>query len=268
MFFRRIFLGLILTMLNLTGVAQADPYQVGGNQWRPFSYEDTQGNLRGISIDIVRHVLRQAKVDAQFVSYPVNRWRAMLAKGELDMNYADSVQWNNEQELAHFVFSEPYMHVREHLYFLKNNPAAQTPVDKLQGLTIGIVRGYTYQAMDPSFANKKLAKLETSQDPALLELLRAKRVDAVAMVDDLFDYLIAEQYLDASLFQQGALINDAPVSIKLQPEHAALLPAINAAIRRMIESGEVARIRQSYLTSQASNEWLPARKNGLQHTAR
>jgi ABC-type amino acid transport substrate-binding protein len=246
------YFGLILATLILTDTAQAETYQAASTQWRPFSYEDEQGNLRGISTDIARRVLHKAKVDAQFVSYPVNRLQAMLAKGELDLNYADSAQWNSLDEQRHFVFSEPYLRVKEHLYFLKDSPAANTPVDKLQGLTIGIVRGYTYLAMNPSFTDERLAKLETSENPALLQLLQAKRVDAVAMVDDLFNFLIVDQRLDPNLFQQGAQLSDAPISIKLQPELAELLPSINKAIRNMIRTGEVTKIRNAYLAPKVS----------------
>lgn len=258
MFFRTLLLGSILAVLDLGSPAQAEIYQAGSSQWRPFSYEDEQGNMRGISTDIVRRVLQQANVEAQFVSYPVNRLQAMLAKDELDLNYADSAQWNSPQELAHFVFSEPYMRVREHLYFLKGSPASHLPVDKLQGLTIGTVRGYTYLAIDPAFADQRLTRLETSEDPALLQLLQAKRVDAVAMVDELFDYLVAEQHLDPNLFQRGARLSDAPVSIKLQPELADLLPRINKAINRMIRDGEIKRIRKSYLASEVPSGCWPA----------
>ncbi|WP_095093091.1 ABC transporter substrate-binding protein [Pseudomonas sp. Irchel 3A5] len=252
MFLRNLCHGLMLTALALTGAAHAEVYQAGGTQWRPFSYEDEQGNLRGISTDIVRRVLQQANIEAQFVSYPVNRLQAMLGKAELDMNYADSVQWNSPEELQHFVFSEPYLRVKEHLYVLKGSPAGKIPVDKLRGLTIGTVRGYTYLTMDPSFADKRLVELETSEDPALLQLLLAKRVDAIAMVDDLFDYLVAEHRMDPDLFERGASLSDSAISIKLQPELVSLLPGINKAIRAMIESGEVERIRTSYLSSYAA----------------
>jgi ABC-type amino acid transport substrate-binding protein len=254
MFLRKIFLGWMLTTLTLTGFAYAEVYQAGGSQWRPFSYEDDQGNLRGISTDIARRVLQLANIEAQFVSYPVNRLQAMLGRDELDMNFADSARWNSKDELGHFVFSEPYLRIKEHLYVLRGSPAGKIPVDKLEGLTIGTIRGYTYLTMDPSFADKRLVKLETSEDSALLQLLLARRVDAVAMVDDLFDYLVAEQRMDPNLFQRGALLSDAPVSIKLQPELAAHLPAINTAIRSMIHSGEVARIRLSYLSPAPPDE--------------
>ena len=73
MLFRQMVLGLILTSVQLIGTAQAETWQAGGTQWRPFSYQDEQGQLRGISTDIARRVLQLAEIDAQFVFYPVNR---------------------------------------------------------------------------------------------------------------------------------------------------------------------------------------------------
>lgn len=254
MVLRQVLLGLTLATFQLPGTTQADTWQAGGTQWRPFSYEDEQGNLRGISTDIARRVLQLANIDAHFATYPVNRLQVMLARGEVDVNYADSALWNSPADLKRYVFSEPYMSVREHLYFLKDSTAANTPVDKLTGLTIGTVRGYTYQLMDPLFAARRLTRLETSEDPALLKLLQAGRVDAVAMVDELFEYLIASQRLDRSLFKRGAQLSEAPVSLKLQPQYAASLPSINAAISSLIRSGEVIRVRTLYLTPFASLE--------------
>lgn len=245
--FSRLWFALVFTCVLPIGLTQAEPWHAGGSQWRPFSYDDSEGKPRGISVDIVQRVFELAEIDAQFVSYPVNRLQAMLGKNELDLSYADSVQWNKPDELRRFVFSEPYMHVREHLYFLREHPAARLPMAKLEGLTIGTVRGYTYRSMDPAFADKRLTRLDTSEDPALLKLLLARRVDAVAMVDELLDYLVVQQQLDPALIERGARLSNAPISLKLQPQHAPSLPAINRAIRTLINDGEVARIREHYL---------------------
>jgi hypothetical protein len=58
--------------------------------------------------------------------------------------------------------------------------------------------------------------------------------------------------MDPDLFERGASLSDSAISIKLQPELVSLLPGINKAIRAMIESGEVERIRTSYLSSYAA----------------
>lgn len=239
--------GGVLTGLHMITPVQAAAYVAGGSDWRPFSYQDDQGELRGVSIDIARRVLQLSNVDARFVSYPVNRLQVMLNRDQIDLNYADSPQWNSTEQLRRFQFSVPYMNVREHLYFLASNPLRNQPLEQLQGLTVGMVRGYTYRTLDPAFADNRLSKLEVSQDTALLSLLQSGRVDAVAMVDDLFDYLTVQQHLAPATFNRGALLSDAPLGIKVQPEHASLLPAINAAIENLIKSGEVERIRKSYL---------------------
>lgn len=239
--------GCVLACLQMIAPLQAAPYVAGGSDWRPFSYEDDQGELHGLSIDVARRALQLANIDVRFVSYPVNRLQVMLNRDQIDLNYADSPQWNSPEELRRFQFSIPYMNVREHLYFLASNPLRNQPLEQLRGVTVGMVRGYTYRTLDPAFAGNRLSKLEVSQDTALLSLLQSERVDAVAMVDDLFDYLIVQQHVDPTAFSRGALLSDAPLGIKVQPEHADLLPRINKAIQGMIDSGEVEQIRKSYL---------------------
>ncbi|WP_163032724.1 transporter substrate-binding domain-containing protein, partial [Pseudomonas viridiflava] len=92
----------------------------------------------------------------------------------------------------------------------------------------------------------RVTKLETSEDSALLELLANKRVNAVAMVDDLYDYLATTHQIDPDRFRRGALLNESSLSIMLLNRHASLLPKINAAILDMQRRGELQRIRDAY----------------------
>lgn len=240
-------LGCASMLLSLNLPLQAAPLVVGGSDWRPFTWHDDQGELHGIAIEVARQVLDLAGVEAQLVSYPVNRLQSMLGRGEIDINFADSPHWNSVGDRQHYLFSIPYMRVQEHLYFLADHPARHDDVSQLNDLTIGMVRGYTYPLLDASFTADRLQRLETSQDTVLLSLLQSGRVDAVAMVDDLFDYLVTHNHLDASQFVRGPQLSDAPLVFKLQAEHADLLPRIDQAIRTLKQRGELARIRQAYL---------------------
>jgi ABC-type amino acid transport substrate-binding protein len=171
----------------------------------------------------------------------------MLQKGEIDINYADALIWNSPEEQHHYVFSKSYSTVNEHLYFLADHPGADQTIKQIDHLTVGTVRGYTYWALDPAFARNRLTRLETSQDDALLKLLQSGRVDAVAMVDDIFDALVASSHLNPNLFRQGAKLSEAPLVFKLQPQLAQWLPRINRAIDTLRSSGELERIRGRYL---------------------
>ncbi|WNW12573.1 transporter substrate-binding domain-containing protein [Pseudomonas sp. DTU_2021_1001937_2_SI_NGA_ILE_001] len=249
------------TLACLPGFATAQAWLAGGSEWHPFSYSDAQQQMQGIAVDIVREVLAQAGIQARFVSYPANRMQVMLERGQLDLSYAESRAWQNYEVADQYVFSEPYMKVREYLFFARNNPAADKPIDALQNLTIGMVRGYTYKRLDAAFASQRLMKLETSQDIALFDLLDTGRVDAVAMVDDLYTYLTATHHIDPSRFRRGAQLSEAPLSIMLQRKHAERLPAIDQAIRRMQDSGEIARILDAHMptrTAVACNTQDPA----------
>jgi ABC-type amino acid transport substrate-binding protein len=114
-------------------------------------------------------------------------------------------------------------------------------------LTIGMVRGYNYWALDPAIDKRRMSRLETSQDEALIKLLQSGRADAIAMVDDIFDELISSEKLDPSLFTRGARLSEAMLVFKLQPQHASWLPQINSAIDSMQKTGELEQIRRRYL---------------------
>nr|GFB82716.1 hypothetical protein [Tanacetum cinerariifolium] len=173
-------------------------------------------------------------------------------KGEIDINYADALIWNTPEEQSHYVFSKPYSEVNEHLYFLADHPARKQSIEQLNQLTIGMVRGYTYWALDPAIAAHRLDRLETSQEDALIKLLGNGRVDAIAMVDDIFDALVV---------------------FKLQPQHAQWLPPINHAIDTLRASGELERIRRQYLPTlrirpdAAQSKLAPTEERGLSKAA-
>ncbi|MCQ9390528.1 transporter substrate-binding domain-containing protein [Pseudomonas viridiflava] len=218
-------------------------------EWRPFIYTDEYNTLRGVSTDIARQVFRQADIDVQFVSYPANRMQVMLDKEHIDISYAESPGWTREEDASKYLFSVPYLAVREHLYFAADDPLSNVPLSELRGVTVGMIRGYTYRALDTAFDEKRITRLETSEDSALLELLANKRVNAVAMVDDLYDYLANTHQIDPDRFRRGALLNESSLSIMLLNRHASLLPKINAAILDMQRRGELQRIRDAYLPS-------------------
>lgn len=230
----------------------AQPLLAGGTDWKPFSFEDAYGLPRGISVEVTQQALALSGLQAQFLFYPTNRLNVLLAREQLDLNYADSPQWNETADAQQFVYSVPYFELHEHLYFLAEHPARNLPLEQLPVLDIGLVRGYVYQPLSPYLNDGRLRKVETSDNEMLLELLRLKRVDAVAMVDELFDHLLATGQVDARSFVRGAQLSDAPLVIKLQRRHASHLPALNAALRQLQDSGEVERIRKRYLSSELS----------------
>lgn len=244
---RRLLYGCVVMAALWCTTGQAQSLSGGTAQWPPYSYQDENGRATGIAVDVMRQVMAQSGNQMAFVFHPAKRLNALLDQGRLDLNYADSPAWNAPDAAQRFVYSQPYLQVREYLYFLDDHPARHLPIEKMRGLRIGMVRGYTYRSLDAALGSGQLSKLETSRDRALLDLLLRRRVDAIAQIDEVFDDQLAARGLSAEGFARGAKLSDAPLVIKLQRQHADQLPRLDAALQALVSSGEVERIRRSYL---------------------
>ena len=241
-------LGFLLLLVVCCSAVNAEALRGGSAPWYPFSYEDDQGQPSGIAVDVVRQVMLKTGLQVEFVFYPANRLNLLLDEGRLDLNYADSPEWNSADAAERFIYSKPYLTIREHLYFLKEHPGRNQPLEHLRGLRIGVIRGYSYPQLATAMSSGRLTKVEASEDKALLELLLLGRVDGIAMVEDVFDNLISTRRLEPARFVQGAKLNDSPLVIKLQRGHEEELAKVDAALQELIESGEIKRIRQRHLT--------------------
>ncbi|MGE8498880.1 MAG: substrate-binding periplasmic protein [Pseudomonas sp.] len=241
----------ILLALLLPIVASAQTLVSGATQWAPYTFSDEGGEPKGIAVEVARQVLEQAGIQAEFVFYPTNRLKLMEQQGRVDLNYADSPHWSAESDGVPFLFSHPYLNVKEHLFFLASHPAREVPLDQLKSLNVGGVRGYHYPSLETAFQHRQLVRLDTSREDALMELLVLGRVDAIVMADDMFSYLLHARALDPQLFARGPQISTAPLAIKLNPRHSHYLPAINQAIQKMLERGTVEDIRRGFVHDDA-----------------
>ena len=179
--------------------------------------------------------------------HTVRRLNALLDQGRLDLNYADSRAWNALDAAERFTYPQPYLQVRESPYFLDDQPARHLPIERMRGLPIDTVRGCSHRSLDAALGSGQLSKLETSRDSALPDRLLPRRVDTTAQIDAVFDDPLAAHRLSAKGFAHGAKTSDAPLVIKLQGQHADQLPSLYAALQALVRSGEVERIRRSYL---------------------
>lgn len=244
---RRLLHGCVMLAALWCCTAPAKSLSGGAAQWPPYSYQDENGQASGIAVDVMRQVMAKSGNQLDFVFYPAKRLHVLLNEGRLDLNYADSPSWNGDDAAQRFVYSQPYLQVREYLYFLADHPARHLPLELLDGLRIGLVRGYTYHSLDAALSSGRLTPLETSGDRTLIDLLLRGRVDAIALVDDVFDEHLMARGLDPQRFSRGAKLSDAPLVIKLQRQHADQLPQLNAALESLVRSGEVERIRRRHL---------------------
>ena len=244
-----------LTLLLTASDTNAEtPLLAATANWKPFAYYQDQSSnndipqISGVAVFISKRILAASKIPATFQIYPTNRLNYLLHRGVVDINFADSPVWNNENTKSAFLFSKPYMDVKEYLYFLKSSHKKTKDLKHFEKADIGIALGYYYALLDPKFKSGQLKKIEIRDGLKLLDMLAFKRVDAVAMDNITFHFVIRKEKLDPDLFYRGPQLSNAPLGFKIQKRLGHLLPVINRTIRRMQKRHEIdSIIKQSII---------------------
>lgn len=68
----------------------------------PYTFKDSNGNLKGLEIDLVNALLKEAGFQVKFIKYPWNRALEMLKYGELDILMTMS-KTPEREEFTHFL---------------------------------------------------------------------------------------------------------------------------------------------------------------------
>ncbi|GAB2658648.1 response regulator [Vibrio panuliri] len=129
--------------LNLTQIEQQwlqeNVVRVGVEDWPPMLYVDSEGELAGVSGDIVKQIALDTGMKIEIVT---GSWRNLLSlfkKGQIDLL---PHAYKNEARKTYGDFSTPYFLIRE-LYFVPDERSDLTRVADLTDATIAISAGYT-----------------------------------------------------------------------------------------------------------------------------
>ncbi|WP_344799934.1 transporter substrate-binding domain-containing protein [Litoribacillus peritrichatus] len=237
---------LMLCFLCLSTPSVSEILEASTAHWSPYAMEDSEGNLKGISVDILNELMIKTGHEAIITLQPISRLNQLFDEHKIDLNFADSPKWNPQQP-EDIAFTDPYTIVYEYIYFLKPNFIEVTKPSDLSGKFIGITRGYYYGSYQSLFKNKIIDRHEAYSNKNLLTLLVKKRVDAAFFDDLLFNFLIKAEHMDRVKFKRGAKLSEAPLSIKLNKNKFYLLEELNTAIADMKEEGRIQRIINSYV---------------------
>ncbi len=217
--------------------------------WIPYAIENEKsGEVFGIGADIIREVCRRTGDAVKLKIFPAERLNQMFDSKKIDINFADSPNWNDVKEDSPFVFSESYSRVVENIYFLKENYIEVRKPEDMKGKTVGIVRGYYYELFNEAFANNVVPFYEVNTEGALFQMLKEKRLYCAFFDNYVFDYLVNRPGYKASDFAKGALLSNSPLGFKVRIEKKEALKKINKAINDMKKDGTIDKIIEKYTT--------------------
>lgn len=241
------FLNLLLTAFCSFAV-NAQHFTVTSDIWEPF-FMEKDGKHSGIGIEILEEIFAITGDTFSVVTLPMRRAERLINDGEVDLIVIDSPQWSDPKKAHSYVFSEPLMQIREHIYFHKDRVIdVQKPHD-LAGKLVSIRNGYRYPLFDVAFEEKLLLKHEVDSDLVLLKLLLSQRTDAIFMDSVAYDYTLSNNNFNPSLIVRGMELSHTDLGIKFAINKEHVLPRINQAIKNLKANGTIKRIYEHYTTS-------------------
>jgi polar amino acid transport system substrate-binding protein len=236
-----------------SGLAHADTLKVGTAPWRPFAFYDEHHQLKGIAVDIARELARRTDHQLQLELYPAKRLNQLFDANKLDINIADSPQWNPQPPTVPLRFTRSYMQVREYLYFAHDHDTATQELSQLKNQDIGIIRGYFYPKLEPLFQSNQLHKHEYADEETQLEMLKRHRLDAIVMDEVLFNHLLQRNPQLTTAFRRGIQLSTAPLALKLHAADELLAQQLDNALLHMEQEHVIERIIQSYRMPASAN---------------
>jgi polar amino acid transport system substrate-binding protein len=182
---------LLLALLALTHSLAAQPWRVvGDEQFAPYSFVTAENDTpRGLDVELVDAVLREAQVPYEIRLYPWKRVKRMLDRGEAQMafQFAGTPQRQQQYELVGPLRSGSTVFMTTAKTAISN---WQT-LDDLSPYVIGQVRGYAYEE---NFDRADLARDTSAQNPRqLVSMLLAGRIDIIVGDHTQLLYFIREQ---------------------------------------------------------------------------
>lgn len=208
------------------------------------------GDFSGFDVDIGRAVARELGVEAEFINASFDGVFPALQNGTFDVVIsAVTITPERRQTL---LFSDPYIDAGQGLAVRTDSPI--TGMEGLSGRTVGVQINTTAQFAMEQQPGVVIAKYNTI-DLALLDLQNG-RVDAVASDAPVLRYMIQMSF--PGLKTAGREYTDEQFGIVLARGSDDLRRAVNAALWRIQDSGEYAKVHARWFGEGAETRTGPA----------
>jgi His/Glu/Gln/Arg/opine family amino acid ABC transporter permease subunit len=196
------------------------------------------GEFSGFDVDLARAISRELGVQPELINASFDGIFPALQNGRFDV--VISAVTITPERMQTLLFSDPYIAAGQQVVAKKDSPLKS--LDDLAGHSVGVQINTTAQFSMEKRAGVTLSKYNTI-DLALLDLQNG-RVDAVASDGPVLRYMIQRAF--PTLKTIGGEYTDERFGIVLAPGSDDLRRAINAALFKIQDSGEYAKINTTW----------------------
>lgn len=249
---RRAICGVLLGLCPTLLLADTLTYAVTDESWTPYWIVE-DGRVEGILQDVMQALHERMPVQLE-ASHPLPPLRAqkLFREGLLQLECCVNQAWRSSPEQAEVsLWSIPVLEAHEMLLFPPGRAFDYRRLEDLRGHSIATVRGYGY-------AGSEYFQRNDGADALALVYSVAQGRSEAGIIDRLeWHYLRRTRgQFDSPRWQveEGPVINQSELRIRLHRDQAQWLDALNAAITGLHQDGSIRRILARYLSPEDARE--------------
>jgi polar amino acid transport system substrate-binding protein len=236
-------LSLILLLL-FSPLLSAETWRVvGDEQFAPYSFVTQEDDTpRGVDVDLVEAVMKEAGVTYSLRLYPWERVKRMLERNEAEMafQFAGTPERKAQYELAGPIRNGSTVFMTSHKISLQD----WKTLDDFTPFVIGQVRGYAYES---NFDKADLRRDTSAQNPRqLVSMLLAGRIDIIVGDRTQLLYFIQEQRAHSNVRLLPTPLVEMPRYVAFAKGDSQRAKQFGVALERVRASGELERILRKW----------------------
>lgn len=229
--------------------AKGKTLKVGTNaDFAPFEFQGSDGNeYQGFDMDLIRALAKEMDAKLEISNITFDGLIPALQSGNIDI--AISGMSINDERKQSVNMSDPYYDSGLSILVRKDNNDIDS-FDDLQGKKIAVQIGTASAEEAKKVPNAQVKELNSSAD-TFLEL-QAGNVDAVVNDTPVNDYYLV-QNKDANVKRVGQPLTSESYGIAVKKSNTKLTEEINAALKKLKDSGEYNNIYKKWFGTEPTN---------------
>ncbi|TWX57639.1 transporter substrate-binding domain-containing protein [Colwellia hornerae] len=155
--------------------------------------------------------------------------------------------WFKDKAENKYLWTSTVFTDQDEVISLKNKPIEYSDPSSLENIAFGGVRGFYYYGINELVAKKRINRIDTISEQALLNMLISKRIDSAIISQSTFDY-ITRQSKNRDLFHLSLNPHDRYVrKVMVLPKDSAIFEDIELIIQKMKDNKVWSEILLTYL---------------------
>lgn len=239
-----IFTGCLLSSLITSAYAAQTTYVVGsGGTYRPFEYENSQKQLEGFDIDIIKAIAKAEDFDIKLVNTPWEGIFATLNSGDRDIIISGITITDKRKAMV--AFSAPYFPAEQSIVVPEGSKVDS--VAALKGQKVGVVNSSTGDIVVSNELGKNSTDIKRFDNtPLMLQELAEDGIGAAVGDVGVVKYYIKSHPEKALKLVPDAKFERQYFGIAVAKDNTELLGKINSGLKKIVADGTYAKIYETW----------------------